>query len=160
MSSRGRGSGLADGGVVVRRAVADDISGIRRVDRLTSRGDQSRAEFCGRCIDPAECLVYVEHGSVGGYAILKPAHFFGRDFIDLLIVDPARRRSGIGRALLRAALAAAGTEQVFTSSNASNRPMQSLLQAEDLSFSGQLDGLDEGDPELVFYKASIAATEP
>jgi hypothetical protein len=56
----------------------------------------------------------------------------------------ARRRSGIGRALLRTVLATAGTEQVFTSTNTSNQPMRSLLHAEHWSFSGELDGLDDG----------------
>ncbi len=65
-----------------------------------------------------------------------------------------RRRGGIGRNLLRAALAAAGTERVFTSTNASNQPMRSLLRAEGWSFSGELGGLDEDDPELVFYTTS------
>lgn len=87
-----------------------------------------------------------------GFVIVKPAHFFGRDFIELLLVDPAVRRSGIGRALLRYALDGAATSQVFTSTNTSNLPMRSLLQKEGWSFSGTLDGLDEGDPELVFYK--------
>jgi GNAT superfamily N-acetyltransferase len=99
-----------------------------------------------------ECLVHLDHGSVTGFAVVRPAHFFGRDFIDLLMVDPARRRAGIGRALLRAACAAAGTGQVFTSTNTSNQAMRSLLRADGWSFSGELDGLDEGDPELVFYK--------
>jgi hypothetical protein len=40
---------------------------------------------------------------------------------------------------------------MFTSTNASNVAMRSLLEAEGWSFSGQLDGLDEGDPELVFF---------
>ena len=67
---------------------------------------------------------------------------------------PPAAAAGIGRNLLRAALAAAGTEQVFTSTNTSNQPMRSLLQAEGWSFSGELDGLDEGDPELVFYSSA------
>jgi ribosomal protein S18 acetylase RimI-like enzyme len=103
-----------------------------------------------------QCQVHVADGSVTGFVIVKSAHFFGRDFIELLIVDPALRRSGIGRALLRHALATAGTSQVFTSTNTSNQPMRSLLEAEDWSCSGELDGLDDGDPELVFYKARPA----
>lgn len=83
--------------------------------------------------------------------MVRAAHFFGRDFVDLLMVDPARRRAGIGRALLRAAVVTAGTEQVFTSTNTSNQPMRSLLRDGGWSFSGELGGLDEGDPELVFY---------
>jgi len=31
-----------------------------------------------------------------------------------------------------------------------------MLQAEDCSFSGELAGLDEGDPELLFYKTRPA----
>jgi ribosomal protein S18 acetylase RimI-like enzyme len=143
---------VAPGRAEIRRATADDIGGILRLDHLAARGDRERAEFLRRCVGLAECLVYLDRGSVAGFAVVRPAHFFGRDFIDLLMVKPAHRRSGIGRALLRTALAVAGTEHVFTSTNSSNQPMRSLLRAEDWLFSGELDGLDEGDPELVFYK--------
>ena len=142
---------MIPGQAEIRRAVADDIDGILRTDHRAADVDASRADFLRRCLDLGECLVYLDHGAVAGFAIVKPAHFFGRDFIELLVVDPGRRRTGIGRNLLRAALAAADTEQVFTSTNTSNQPMRSLLQAEGWSFSGELYGLDEGDPELVFY---------
>jgi ribosomal protein S18 acetylase RimI-like enzyme len=145
---------VPQGQAEIRRAVADDIDGILRADHGATPGDRGRADFLKRCLDLGECLIYLDHGAVAGFAVVRPAHFFGRDFIDLLMVDPARRRCGIGRNLLRAALAAAGTEQVFTSTNASNQPMRSLLQAEGWSFSGELDGLDEGDPELVFYSSA------
>jgi len=145
---------VAQGQTEIRRAVADDLDGILRTDPHAARGDQDRSDFLRRSLALGECLVYLDHGAVAGFAVVKPAHFFGRDFIDLLMVDPARRRCGIGRNLLRAALAAAGTEQVFTSTNASNQPMRSLLRAEGWSLSGELGGLDEGDPELVFYNTS------
>lgn len=151
---------VTQGQAEIRHAVAGDIDGILRTDHQAATGVQSRADFLRRCLDLGECLVYLDHGSVAGFAIVKPAHFFGRDFIELLMVDPARRRCGIGRNLLRAALAAAGTEQVFTSTNTSNQPMRSLLQAEGWSFSGELDGLDEGDPELVFHNTSGQAGDP
>ena len=138
----------------IRRAIPGDVDDILRIDNDAAQGDQGRADFLRRCLDLGECLVYLDDGLVAGFAVLKPAHFFGRDFIELLMVDPGHRRRGIGRDLLRAALAAAGTEQAFTSTNASNQPMRSLLQAEGWSFSGELDGLDEGDPELVFYSTS------
>lgn len=144
----------------IRRAVAGDIDGILGIDHRAGQTGQGRAGFLRRCVDLGECLVYLDHGSVAGFAVVKPAHFFGRDFVELLMVDPARRRRGIGRDLLHAALAAAGTGQVFTSTNTSNQPMRSLLQAGGWSFSGELDGLDEGDPELVFYNTSGQAGEP
>jgi ribosomal protein S18 acetylase RimI-like enzyme len=136
----------------VRRAVAGDLPAILRVDHVAASGDRERAEFLQRSVDLGECLVYVAGEVVAGFVIVQPAHFFGRDFIELLVVDPDRRRSGIGRILLRDAVASAGTAQVFTSTNASNRPMRALLAAEDWSFSGGLGGLDEDDSELVFYK--------
>jgi GNAT superfamily N-acetyltransferase len=144
----------------IRRAVAGDIDGILRIDHRAANGEQRRAGFLRRCLELGECLVYLDHGSVAGFAVIKPGHFFGRDFVELLMVDPAHRRGGIGRNLLRAALAAAGTEQVFTSTNTSNLPMRTLLLAEGWSFSGELDGLDEGDPELVFYTNPGQVSEP
>jgi GNAT superfamily N-acetyltransferase len=140
----------------IRPAVAGDLEGLLRADDLAARGDRERAEFLRHCLMLGECQVHVANRAVTGFVIVKPAHFFGRDFIELLVVDPAVRRSGIGRVLLRQALAVASTSQVFTSANTSNQPMRSLLQAEDWSFSGELDGLDEGDPELVFYKTRPA----
>lgn len=145
---------MTHGQAEIRRAVAGDIAGILRTDHRAASGGQGRDDFLRRCLDLGECLVCLDRGAVAGFAVVKPARFYGRDFIELLMVDPAHRRRGIGRDLLRAAHAAAGTEQVFTSTNTSNQPMRSLLQAEGWSFSGQLDGLDEGDPELVFYKTS------
>lgn len=134
-----------------RRAVTGDLPALLRIDPVAVSGDRERAEFLRHCLDLGECQVYVVAEVVAGFVIVLPAHFFGRDFVELLVVDPDRRRSGIGRILLREAVATAGTAQVFTSTNASNRPMRALLAAEDWSFSGGLGGLDEGDPELVFY---------
>jgi GNAT superfamily N-acetyltransferase len=143
-----------------RRAVAGDLPAILRVDPVAASGDRERAEFLRHCLDLGECWVYVGDEVVAGFVIVQPARFFGRDFIELLMVDPARRRSGIGATLLREAVATAGTAQVFTSTNTSNRPMRALLAAEDWSFSGELDGLDEGDPELVFYQDRPAGPGP
>jgi hypothetical protein len=104
-------------------------------------------------VDRSYCLA---GGSAEDALVDETAYFFGRDFIELLVVDPAVRRAGIDRVLLRQALAIACTSQVFTSTNTSNQAMRSLLRAEGWSLSGELDGLDEGDPELVFYKARPA----
>ena len=143
-----------------RQAAAGDLPAILRVDRVAGSGDRERAESLRHSVERGECRVYVADEVVAGFVIVQPAHFFGRDFIELLVVDPGRRRSGIGRILLREALATAGTARVFTSTNASNRPMRALLAAEDWSFSGGLGGLDEGDPELVFYQDRPARPGP
>ncbi len=142
---------VAESSSGIRAAVPGDIGEILKVDHLAARADLERAEYLRQRVRSGECLVHLAGGSVRGFVVLRPAHFFGRDFIDLLMVDAAHRRAGIGRALLKAALSTAGTDQVFTSTNVSNMAMRSLLEDEGWSFSGQLTGLDEGDPELVFY---------
>jgi ribosomal protein S18 acetylase RimI-like enzyme len=140
----------------IRQATTDDLDGILRVDGQAAAGDRERIEFLARSLDLGVCRVYLHHGVVAGYVVVSPAHFFGRDFIELLSVDPAHRRLGIGRMLMRDALDGVGSSRVFTSTNTSNHPMRSLLDAEGWSFSGELEGLDEGDPELVFYHERVA----
>lgn len=136
----------------IRRAVTEDLDGILGIDHFAARGDRERVDFLRRSVLAGECHIQVTGGAVTGFMVVLPGHFYGRDFVELLAVDPAARRSGIGRALMRHAVAIAGTSQVFTSTNTSNQPMRALLGAEGWSFSGELDGLDEGDPELVFYR--------
>jgi ribosomal protein S18 acetylase RimI-like enzyme len=140
----------------IQRASPADLGGIMGIDHLAAGGDPERTELLSRCVRLGECQVHIQRGAVTGFVIVRPAQFYGRDFVELLIVDPAARRSGIGRLLLRQALSGAGTPQVFTSTNTSNHPMRALLGSESWSFSGELGGLDEGDPELVFYKARPA----
>jgi GNAT superfamily N-acetyltransferase len=136
----------------IRPATAVDLVAIFHLDPLAVTGDKARADLLSRCVAFGECHVHLTDGVVTGFVVRRPAHFFGRDFIELLVVDAAFRRAGIGRALLRYALDTAQSAQVFTSTNASNRPMRALLRAAEWSFSGQLDGLDEDDPELFFYQ--------
>ncbi len=88
---------------------------------------------------------------VVGYVAVAPVSFFDRDFVDLLVVAPAARRTGVGSALLRAAVDRSTTGTVFTSTNTSNAPMRALLERDGWLVSGTLDGLDPGDPEVVHY---------
>ena len=57
----------------------------------------------------------------------------------------------MGSALLRAAVDVATTTTVFTSTNESNAAMRALLARDGWLVSGTLDGLDLGDPEVVYY---------
>ncbi len=87
-----------------------------------------------------------------GYAVLEYG-FFGQGFVTLLMAAPDARRRGVGARLLTAVEAACATEKLFTSTNASNHPMQLLLRGAGWLPAGLLYGLDEGDPEL-FYRSS------
>jgi GNAT superfamily N-acetyltransferase len=131
----------------LRPAQVDDVSAIAAIDPFSpGRLNEIRALVRGHA-----SLVAVERGQVVGFLALKPGHFYSRDFIDLLFVAPRWRQQGIGRALMRAALRNASTSRVFTSTNESNTPMRELLRNEGWTPSGVLTGLDEGDPEHVFF---------
>jgi GNAT superfamily N-acetyltransferase len=127
------------------------------LDHLGSVGHQGRISQLQHGIDGGQCLVHTEKDVIDGYVIVRPGHFFGRDFVDLLLVESAARRQGIGTALLQAAIAHLRGDQIFTSTNRSNAPMQGLLASLGWQLSGELDGLDEGDPELVYYLRRQAA---
>jgi GNAT superfamily N-acetyltransferase len=100
----------------------------------------------------SECsLVAVEDATVVGFAGVRPGHFYGRDFLDLLFVGDVHRRRGVGRSLVRRVVERS-TARVFTSTNESNTAMRSLLASEGWIRSGVLVGLDEGDPEHVFFR--------
>jgi GNAT superfamily N-acetyltransferase len=135
----------------IRRADLDDLPELRTLDHRAAAGNTQRAADLGRYVGAGDCYVHAEHDHLDGYVVVTPRHFFGRDFVDLLFVAPTARRSGIGSGLLRAALALEGTAQLFTSTNRSNTPMRALLMLTGWHSSGQLEGLDEGDPEMFFF---------
>ena len=131
----------------LRTAQADDIGAIVAIDPLGA----GRAAEIQALVHQHASLVAIERGQLVGFLALKAGHFYQRDFIDLLFVMPGWRRRGLARALLRTALQNASTRRVFTSTNESNTPMRELLRSEGWTSSGILTGLDEGDPEHVFF---------
>ncbi len=134
-----------------RPAIRDDEAAVVAIDAIAAAGNQERQRYLRDAIEAGECTVYERDGRVLGFAVVKRGHFYGRDFIDLLFVAPDARRQGIGRSLMEAIVLTATTPRVFTSTNKSNSLMLALLRSEGWSWSGELDGLDEGDPELVYY---------
>ena len=136
-----------------RLATRQDGPAVLAIDAIAAAGDSERQQHLREAVDSGECIVYERDGQVLGFATLKRGHFYGRDFIDLLFVASDARRRGIARSLVRASLVAATTPRVFTSTNTSNTPMQTLLQSEGWSRSGELEGFDEGDPEVVYYRS-------
>jgi len=131
----------------VRAASAKDVEQIVAIEPVPpERADEIMALVVG-----GACHVALEEAAIVGFIGVRVHHFYGRDFVDLLFVAPSARRRGLGRNLLRAALKGAWTPRVFTSTNQSNAPMRSLLANEGWTPGGVLNGLDEGDPEHVFF---------
>jgi GNAT superfamily N-acetyltransferase len=131
----------------VREARLDDVLGIVGIDPL---GSLRTAEI-ESLIRTAACLVAVSGGAITGFLARRKRHFYGRDFVELLFVSPSHRHKGVGRALMQRTLADAETSRVFVSTNESNEAMRALLTSDGWVLSGVLVGLDEGDPEHVFF---------
>jgi ribosomal protein S18 acetylase RimI-like enzyme len=89
--------------------------------------------------------------TVAGFAVFAPS-FFGRWFIELLVVHPDHRRQGVATALIRRCEAECPAKEIFTSTNESNTPMQRLLDGLGYERSGYVENLDPGDPEIIYFK--------
>jgi hypothetical protein len=124
--------------ISIRPATEKDVHALCALD-LVAHSENERREFIGREVRAGNCFVAVASETILGYAVLNYT-FFHQGFIEMLYIDADRRRAG------------AGTEKLFTSTNLSNLPMQSLLAKMDYALSGVIHNLDEGDPEIVYFK--------
>jgi GNAT superfamily N-acetyltransferase len=78
--------------------------------------------------------------------------FFDQGFVPMVYVAESWRRHGVGAALLEALARRCTTPKLFTSTNASNGPMQALLANAGFVPSGIVHNLDPGDPELIYVR--------
>ena len=90
-------------------------------------------------------------GPITAYGVMRDT-FFHQSFIETIYVCPDFRRCGLGAALLRHMEKGCATPKLFTSTNRSNTAMRALLARENFRESGLIDNLDEGDPEVVYFK--------
>jgi len=118
------------------------------IDSIAAR-DPERIAQIEAWVRAGQCHLAVLNGSVVGYVALTRG-FFHRPFIEMLMVSEAVRRQGIGRALIGHCIALVPDGDLWSSTNQSNMPMRLLLPALGFVESGRVDGLDEGDPELIY----------
>jgi len=135
----------------VRRATPEDLDALFRLDGVAP-GDLERRTRLNTRVRSGEVILFERDGYPSGYAIIRPRSFFGCDFVESIMVAADDRRFGIGSLLLRQVVILSSTVRIFSSTNRSNTPMTALLHKESWQFSGQLEGIDVGDPEMVYYK--------
>ena len=136
--------------ILVERATEDDYTDVCAVD-AAHMGDESRSDHLAKAITARHCVIAREAVQVLGFAVVDQS-FFGNSFIELLIVHPDHRRRGFGMALIRYIEKTNPSPKLFTSTNQSNLSMQNLCEKLGFVRSGTIENLDEGDPEMIYFK--------
>jgi ribosomal protein S18 acetylase RimI-like enzyme len=136
--------------LLIRPANESDVAALCSLD-LMAHCENDRREFIRRSVVSGTCFVAVAEEEVIGYGVLNYT-FYSNGCIDMLYVDSHHRRRGAGEALLQHMESLCQTPKLFTSINLSNLPMQALLAKLEYVLSGVIHNLDEGDPEIVYFK--------
>lgn len=134
----------------IRLAGAHDGATICAIDPRVIDTPERRP-FIERALAAGECCVATDRDEIVGYAVLDRS-FFEQPFVSLLIVAEPRRRRCIGAELMRHIESICPEDKLFTSTNASNTPMRRLCEQLGFVRSGHIEHLDEGDPEIIYFK--------
>lgn len=110
-----------------------------------------REDKITKAIIDKECFIILADNRAVGFLIFD-YRFFDQGWIELIIVEEKYRGRGIGGQAIDLICKQSKTNKVFTSTNNSNTQMQKALNKVGFSFAGKINGLDEGDPELFYYK--------
>lgn len=138
----------------IKPAAAADVGFMLALDALVPGRPRNRSWY-ESALDSGQGLVATLDGKFAGFAI-HHTHFFERDFLSLLVVEPWCRRRGVASALLAAVRRRCEGRDLFTSTNRSNATMLTALQRWGFIPTGRIDNIDPGDPELVFLSRSQA----
>lgn len=112
-------------------------------------GTTSRAEKIHQAILENRCIHIILEKQIAGF-LLYDNSFFEHPFVSLVMVDPVYQGKGLAGKLLRNVLVMIDADKVFSSTNESNKKMQSVFQKEKFVKSGIIHHLDDGDPEIIY----------
>ncbi|WP_036688295.1 GNAT family N-acetyltransferase [Paucisalibacillus globulus] len=135
----------------VIKAKLDDIENIVAVDKEII-GNDSRRSYITNSVEEDRCIIAKDKNEIVGFLIYNTS-FFDCSFISLIMVSPSKRRKGYATALIDYFVQIAPTKKVFSSTNQSNKDMQKVFIANDFVKSGVIENLDEGDPEVIYFKS-------
>ncbi len=133
-------------------AQENDIDEIVTLDNLII-GSTRRQNLIAEIVELQQAYIARQEQMVG--FLLMQHHFFEHPFIELLIVHPSFRRQGFGTALMQHIEPIYTPGKLFTSTNESNKEMQQLCEQLGYIRSGIIENLDEGDPDLIYFKRLI-----
>jgi len=136
--------------ISIRPARESDLESLFSFDEI-AWNSEVRRDFIRRSVNAVTCHVALEDQDLIGYAVLNYT-FFYQGCIDMLYVAGNQRRHGVGTTLLQQVERLCQTPKLFTSTNLSNLPMQTLLAKCGYVISGVIHNLDEDDPEIIYFK--------
>jgi len=140
--------------ISLRKATRKDKSLVVDFDYRLSKVEHielKREEKITKAIMNKECFIILADNRAVGFVIFD-YRFFDQGWIELIIIDEKYRGKGIGGQAITLICKQSKTNKVFTSTNSSNIQMQKALSKVGFSFAGKINGLDDGDPELFYYK--------
>ena len=129
----------------------EDVENIVAVDREVISND-SRRDYIKIAVEEDRCIVVKSENKIVGFLIFD-INFFDCSFISLIIVSPKARRKGYATSLMDYFVNISPTKKVFSSTNQSNKDMQKVFIANGFVQSGVVENLDEGDPEIIYFKS-------
>jgi GNAT superfamily N-acetyltransferase len=136
---------------VIALATAADLAALLALDPIARRS-ADRRDAIAEWVAAGQCHVAHLDGAPAGYVALTRT-FFRSPFIEMLMIAESARRRGLGRALIQHCITLCPSgEKLWTSTNESNTPMRALLPTLGFAHTGQFEGLDEGDPELIYLR--------
>jgi ribosomal protein S18 acetylase RimI-like enzyme len=136
--------------VKIVKATSKYLSGILHVMKIGATADHTA--LIKKSVKSGQCWIALVDSVVMGLAIFSNTSLFHQEFMELLIVHPEYRRKGVATALIKRLESLCKTPKFFTSTNQSNLPAQKTYEANGFIRSGYVENLDEGDPEIIYFK--------
>ncbi|MGD6874275.1 GNAT family N-acetyltransferase [Sutcliffiella horikoshii] len=133
------------------KANIEDLDKIMNID-CEVIGNKSRRDYIENAIELGHCIIAKNEDDIEGFLIYD-INFFECSFISLIIVSPSNRRKGNASLLMDYMMSISPTTKVFSSTNRSNISMQDVFHANGFIESGIVENLDEGDPEIIYFKS-------
>ena len=131
----------------VREGSPADASVLVAFDHVAQH-DTHRTTMIEHALAEGRVLLAEREKEIAGF-LLHSDRLLGHPLIELIYVRDTTRRQGIASLLICEHLRSSRDRSVFTTTNESNTPARQLFERVGFVTCGRIEGLDEGDPEIV-----------
>jgi ribosomal protein S18 acetylase RimI-like enzyme len=135
----------------IKKATAKELPGLLAVNATLTKSLINHAGYIKKSVKAGKCYAAIISGKVVGVGILENI-FDQLGYISLLATHPDYQRRGVSTALINRMGLYCPNHKLFTSTNQSNVTAQKTYEANGFIRSGKIENLDEGDPEIIYFK--------